>query len=270
MKATWVALLAFAGCVLAQPPGRGGPANWRFVGAEAGRPGPVVKNAPFSADVTTETTQVLADGNRIHQTSSMRLYRDSEGRTRREQSLDSLGGLASNANLPPVVFVSDPVTGVNYAISPSARTASRSSAGGRGFGGQPGSPGGRSPQGGRAADGGRRMRDEPQGDRPNMKTESLGRQTIEGIPAEGRRTTVTIPAGAMGNEQPMQSVSESWYSSELQIVVLSKRSDPRTGDSVTRYTNINRTEPLHTLFEIPADYKVSESGGGRGTRGAVK
>ena len=70
----------------AQPQERGGPPNWRFVGAEAGRPGAVVKNAPFSADVTTETSMVLQDGNHIRQTSSLRLYRDSEGRTRREQS----------------------------------------------------------------------------------------------------------------------------------------------------------------------------------------
>ena len=86
-----VGLLALAGGVQAQPQGRGGPPNWRFLGAEAGRPGAVVKGAPFSADVTTETTMVLQDGNHIRQTSSLRLYRDSDGRTRREQSLNSVG-----------------------------------------------------------------------------------------------------------------------------------------------------------------------------------
>ncbi len=82
--------LAAAIGVFAQPPGPGGPPNWRFVGAEAGRPGAVVKGAPFSADVTTETTMVLQDGNHIHQTSKLKLYRDGEGRTRREQSLNNL------------------------------------------------------------------------------------------------------------------------------------------------------------------------------------
>src|ERR1017187_9934488 len=121
-----IGLLAVAAAA-APPPSRGGAPNWgpRVVGAEPGRQGPVVKGAPFSADLVTETTQALADGNHIHQTSTSRLYRDAEGRTRREQSLNGLGVLAPNANLPPVVFINDPVAHVNYALSPSARTATR-------------------------------------------------------------------------------------------------------------------------------------------------
>jgi hypothetical protein len=236
-------LLAAAFGVQAQPPGRGGP-NWRFIGAEAGRPGPVVKGAPFSADVTTETTMVLQDGNHIHQVSKLRMYRDSEGRTRREQSLNSLGPLASNTNLPPVIFINDPVAGVNYALSPSAKTATRST-------------GGRGPAGNR----GPHMRGGPppgMESAQNRKTESLGSKTLEGVTAEGTRTTITIPAGQEGNEQPMQTVIETWYSPDLKEVVLSKRDDPRTGVTVTRYTNISRTEPQHSLFEVPADYKVSD------------
>ena len=135
-----VGLLALAAGAQAQPQGRG-PANWRLVGAEAGRPGPVVKNAPFSADITTETTVALADGNHIRQTSSLRVYRDNEGRTRREQSLNNVGGLVSNPNLPPVVFLNDPVAGVNYALIPSSRTGTRSASGGRGGNGQAGRAG---------------------------------------------------------------------------------------------------------------------------------
>jgi hypothetical protein len=246
-----VGLLALAAGAQAQPQGRGGPSNWRFVGAEAGRPGAVVKNAPFSADVTTETTIVLQDGNHIRQTSSLRLYRDSEGRTRREQSLRSVGGLTSNSNLPPVIFINDPVAGANYALSPSARTATRSTGGG-GRAGRQGPP----PD---APDRGRRLRGgPPNGDQQNVKTESLGRQTLEGVVADGTRTTMVIPAGQMGNELPLQTAVESWYSPDLQIVVLSKRNDPRSGETVMRYTNISRTEPSHTLFEVPADYKISD------------
>ena len=234
-------LLAAATGVQAQPPGRGGP-NWRFVGAEAGSLGAVVKGAPFSADVTTETTMVLQDGNHIHQVSKLRMYRDSEGRTRREQSLNSLGPLASNTHLPPVIFINDPVAGANYALNPSAKTATRTT-GGRG-------PAGRGP----------RMRGgPPPGMEPaqNRKTESLGSKTLEGVTAEGTRTTITIPAGQEGNEQPMQTVIETWYSPDLQITVLSKRDDPRAGVTVTRYTNISRTEAPHSLFEVPSDYKIS-------------
>jgi hypothetical protein len=258
-------LLAAAIGALAQPPGPGGPPNWRFVFAEAGRPGAVVKGAPFSADITTETTMVLQDGNHIHQTSKLRLYRDGEGRTRREQSLNNLGSLASNTNMPPVVFINDPVAGVNYALSPAAKTATKSNLGDGGRGGPTGNRGG--PAGNR--DG--RMRGGPSAGGPqrNLKTEPLGSKTMEGVTAEGTRTTITIPAGQEGNEQPMQTVIESWYNADLQVVVLSKRSDPRTGETVTRYTNISRTEPAHSLFELPADYTIDQTQG-RGPRPGSK
>jgi hypothetical protein len=103
----------------------------------------------------------------------------------------------------------------------------------------------------------------------SLKTESLGQKTIEGVPAEGTRTTTTIAAGQLGNEQPIQIVAETWYSADLRMAILSKRSDPRSGETVTRYTNISRTEPAHALFEVPADYKVTDSTG-RGPRTAAK
>jgi hypothetical protein len=267
---TLATVLVAAAAAFAQPPGRGGADNWgpRLVGAEPGRQGPVVKGAPFSADLVTETTQALADGNHIHLTSTSRLYRDAEGRTRREQSLNGLGALAPNANLPPVVFINDPVARVNYALSPAAHTAMRS-AGGRGlsWNGTAGEPARKQDA---AAGSGRRMRGaQAQASGQNQKTESLGRQTIEGVQTEGTRTTVTIAAGQMGNEQPMQIVTETWYSADLQMTVFSRRSDPRSGETVTRYTNISRTEPAHALFEVPADYKVTDAGG-RGQRPAAK
>jgi hypothetical protein len=88
----------------------------------------------------------------------------------------------------------------------------------------------------------------------------LGRQTIEGVPADGTRTTMTIAAGQMGNEQPIQIVTERWYSPDLQMEVLSKRTDPRMGETVTRLANISRAEPPSSLFDLPADYKVSDAG----------
>jgi len=78
------------------------------------------------------------------------------------------------------------------------------------------------------------------------------------VQAEGRRTTMTIPAGQAGNELPIYIVNESWYSSELHTTVLSKHSDPRNGETVTRLTNISRSEPAQVLFEAPADYKLRE------------
>jgi hypothetical protein len=109
---------------------------------------------------------------------------------------------------------------------------------------------------------------------PNFKTESLGRQTIEGVQAEGRRTTMTIPAGQAGNELPIHIVSENWYSTDLQTTVLSRHSDPRNGETVTRLLNFSRAEPSHALFEAPVDYKLTESAPGmphpRGAAGQTK
>ena len=96
-------------------------------------------------------------------------------------------------------------------------------------------------------------------DAKNVKTESLGKQTIEGVSADGTRSIRTIPAGEIGNEQPINIVSESWYSAELQTVVMSRHSDPRFGESSYRLTNINRTEPAASLFQVPSDYTVKEA-----------
>src|SRR5262249_61550126 len=81
---------------------------------------------------------------------------------------------------------------------------------------------------------------------------------IEGVTAEGTRVTVTIPAGAIGNLGPVEIVSERWHSAELQTVVLSRRTDPRFGETTYRLTNIVRAEPPAELFQVPADYKIEQ------------
>jgi hypothetical protein len=216
------------------PGGRG----VRFLGAEAGVPARVVKNAPYSADLITETTQMLADGNRLHQTTTARVYRDSQGRTRREQSLSGLGALTGRARLPRVVFINDPVAGVNYALNPEDHTASRSAwmhpAYGRGL-----PP--RLPRHG------------------DDKVESLGAETMEGVAVRGTRTTTTIPAGRIGNELPLVVVTETWYSADLDTAILTRRSDPRSGETVSRMSNLVRAEPPASLFQLPADFKVVDA-----------
>jgi hypothetical protein len=92
----------------------------------------------------------------------------------------------------------------------------------------------------------------------NEVKEQLGKQTIEGIEAEGTRTTVTIPVGEIGNERAIEIVSESWYSPELQLVVMTRHNDPRFGETTYKLTNINRAEPAKSLFEVPAGYTVKE------------
>jgi hypothetical protein len=92
----------------------------------------------------------------------------------------------------------------------------------------------------------------------NAKTESLGKQMIEGVEADGARTTITIPAGQIGNERPIEIVSESWYSPQLKTLVRSKQSDPRMGETTYRLTNVQLVEPLPSMFEVPADYTIQE------------
>jgi hypothetical protein len=207
----------------------------------------VVRNAPYAAEAVTEITQTLADGNRIHQVSTSRTCRDGEGRTRTEQSLSGLSAIAPNSNLPKVIFLQDPVAGISYALDATRKTATKSAwqRGGRG-------PGARPMAGGVAGWTGPRPGEE------SVKEESLGRQTMEGVPADGTRTTSAIPAGQVGNEQPISIVTERWYSPDLQVYLLTRHTDPRAGETVTRLTNLTRGEPAHSLFEVPADFKVIE------------
>ena len=233
-----VCILMLAGGASAQRGPFRGP-GLRLLDAQPGRPGQIVKGAPYSAEVSSETTQVLADGNKIRQTYSERLYRDSEGRTRREPSLSLLPGPDSAGCCPRVAFIDDPVASASYVLDLGRRSANRipwqqrpPNAPGRGRANNPSDP--------------------------NSKTESLGRQLIAGVSAEGTRITRTIPAGEIGNAQPIQIVTERWYSPELQAVILEKRTDPRFGESTYQWTNIVRVEPPSTLFAVPADFQTSQ------------
>ena len=98
----------------------------------------------------------------------------------------------------------------------------------------------------------------------NTNTESLGKQMIEGVEAEGKRTTTTIPVGAIGNERAIEIISESWYSPELQTTIMSKRTDPTSGETTFRMTNIRRGDPDASLFQIPSDYAIKEGGSAGG------
>jgi len=105
-----------------------------------------------------------------------------------------------------------------------------------------------------------KMKVRVKGPEPNTKSEELGSQVMEGVSVQGKRVTRTIPAGEIGNERPLEIVTETWFSPELQVVVMSRTSDPRSGDSVYKLTNVSRAEPDRALFEVPADYHVTNEG----------
>jgi hypothetical protein len=232
-----------------------------------------VKNAPFRADQVTETTQTLGDGTRIHNEHQVTIYRDSQGRVRRET--------------PEEISIMDPVSGVDYVLQPKDMTyrkmgvsvsVSSGSAEGRGLVAVRQLPA-------VIADGGgtnmpmffsQRVTEGPNVASFSIKSdtvtvtpkkESLGTQTMEGVNAQGEQRTSTIEAGAIGNDRPIQIVSEHWYSPDLQMDVMTRHSDPRTGEEIMRLTNINRAEPDPSMFQVPAGYQPIEGRGGRGVRG---
>jgi hypothetical protein len=219
----------------------------RFLGFEAGLGEKTVTGAPFSASFSTESTETLADGNQIKHTSTGTIARDSQGRTRRDMTLSAFGPMAvAGQSAPPhVTFVNDPVAGTHYILEADTKTARQMPPPpDKAEFSRKGHPGGRG-AGGDAAD-------------KETVTTSLGTQTIGGVTAEGTRYTRTIPAGQIGNVKPIVVVTERWYSPELQMAVMTKRSDPRSGDTVFQMTSVARTEPAASLFQVPADYTVAQ------------
>jgi hypothetical protein len=221
--------------------------------------GKVVKGAPFSAVAVSETTQTLADGNHITRTTQTNLYRDSQGRFRKEVTLSAIGPLAASGQPHSFVEISDPVAGTAYVLEPDQKVARPMpghmgmgvhTKGAADFAGGPGGPGEvfyRTFTEGKAGSA-----------NANAKAESLGAQTLDGVTAEGTRTTRTIPAGEIGNEKPITIVSERWYSADLQMDVKSTHSDPRFGETTYTLTNIQRAEPSVSLFSVPSDYTIEQ------------
>ena len=292
--------------------------TFSFIANEFRFDGKPVANAPYSAESVTESVQVLADGNRITNKTTSQVYRDAQGRTRREEPLPLSGATAKK-----MIFINDPVAKVSYILDPDKKTARKISGIASAFVmNRPGAStsstshtksstsqtitlhstnddvvfekrvkgpngeetvvrkvgeeakaeanklhgsaeavqirGAHPMEAGHAvAISGARSLSELK----NAKVDQLGKKVIEGIECTGTRTTVTLAAGTIGNERPIDTVSETWTSTELQTAVQTRRSDPRTGETSFKLTNVRRTEPLHSLFEVPADYKIEEAGG---------
>jgi hypothetical protein len=203
----------------------------------------VVKGAPYTATASTETTQVLADGNRIVHKQSGLVARDSQGRTRHEEVMAGMGPVQVNA--PKVVLIHDPVAGAAYMLEPEKQTARVMK---------------HNMSGTNMEQMHAKMQKEfaADGEQGNVKTESLGTQEIEGISAQGTRVTRTIPAGKIGNEQPIQITVETWVSPDLHTTILQKRNDPRFGESVFQLTNLKQGEPDASLFQIPSGFKTEQ------------
>lgn len=240
--------------------GPGGPIGPRMelLGFGEMHPGKVVTNAPYTAVAVTETKQTLADGNTIDRKVQSNVYRDSQGRVRRETTFTGVGPLAASGQARTVVMIHDPVASASYILHPDKKTAEQ----------LPARRGG-AKQGANANVQSRfeaRMQEEIANG--TLKKDDLGTQTINGISAQGTRYTRVIPAGQIGNANVITVTNEQWYSPDLQIVVKSVRTDPRFGTTSYTLSNIQRAEPAASLFTVPSDYAVKQvqvRGGRRGT-----
>jgi len=226
------------------PPAHGGwgGGRLRFLGLEAAFQRKTVTGAPYSAQAVTERVQVLANGNRIDQKTTANVYRDTQGRTRQDLTMGPMGPWGAPNNASPVVLIHDPVAGVAYTLNPSKQSAAKIPL---------------APRTG-PRENAQNRRANRQQTNPNVTSESLGNKMIAGVEAEGTRTTVTIPAGKIGNAEAIQIVTEKWYSPALQVTVMETRTDPRFGTTTYQLTNLSQADLDPELFKVPSNYTLRE------------
>ena len=207
-----------------------------------------VINEPFSCDAITTLMRTLPDGTHIsRQTMTVKMYRDSEGRTRSDRIPGKF--FAGEPAPAGTILIRDPIAGYSYVLETTAKIAHRTAIQ-RARPGQPMIP--------------------PNSPTPvpapasntsgqQVKIENLGTQTLEGLVVEGRRTMVTTPAGSIGNDRDIVNVSEIWSNKELRLMILQVHSDPRNGETTTKIENLSRTQPDPNLFLPPPDYRIVDT-----------
>lgn len=254
-----------------------------------------VKNAPYSAEIISEQQHTLADGNQIANKRSTMSYRDSAGRTRQE--IRDAGGTLRSVTINDAVegstYILNPEAKTATKIGPHRALARIAGDRARARIEDMQKDGGERviiKRIERQADGEarRRIREDVRirvhkemANRPHIAgmdrigpaiagafgdvkwasratVKDLGAKEIDGIKAQGKMKSYEIPAGEIGNRNPIVVASESWYSPELQVTLLTRRSDPRTGERTWRMSNIKREEPAAALFAVPADYAVKD------------
>jgi hypothetical protein len=237
----------------------------------------VVKGKPYSANTSTETVQTLPDGNRIAHRTVSRFYRDSEGRTRREQTFGNVNPDDSSPH-EVKVFIEDPAIGTAFVLDPGSKTADKMQRTRKFLDERNAEDGGTrimiksdndSETGDQSAPGPMvvKFREDRSGnpntlafpvpdEKRDVVKEDLGTRNIEGVDCSGTRQTITIPAGAIGNEKPISIVTETWFAPVIAAVVESTSDDPRYGKTTYQLTNVQLSEPSRSLFEPPPNFKV--------------
>jgi hypothetical protein len=256
-------------------PGEGQEAQQKVMLEVIAADAQVVKGKPYSADTSTETVQTMLDGNRIVHRTVSKFYRDSEGRTRREQTFGNVG--PSNSSPHEVkVFIDDPVNGTGFVLDPGSKSADKMQRTRKFLDEQNAEDDGtrimfKSITDGETGGQGApvhmmvKFQDDHAGslsaivpdENREVAKEELGTRNIEGVDCNGTRQTITIPASAIGNEKPISIVTETWFAPSIAAVVESTSDDPRYGKTTYQLKNVQLSEPSRTLFEPPADFKIN-------------
>ena len=228
------------------PPGMGGgmmlsmhgPGGGAFFHEEIGEGPKVVTGAPMTAVVEVTHDSTLQDGNTIHTQNQSTIYRDSEGRVRREVPFEFMTPTTGSTK-GNMIIIMDPVAGTRYVLNPQNKTAHS----------MPMHPP-RQPAGTPEGESSAKVAD------ANTATVDLGTKSILGLQSTGTRMTRTIPAGQIGNAKAIEVVTERWMSTDLQIPMSMTHTDPMMGTMSTQVTSVTRGEPSASLFQVPSDYKV--------------
>jgi hypothetical protein len=244
----------------------------------------VVTGEPYLAQAVTELQQTTADGTHITQSSTATIARDSQGRTVRSETLEGIhrwvskSGSSGESGKTTLTTIFDPVasqhidytsdSGVAHVITMNSSGDAPSTSGQiSGYRSAmdtgPALISGPPPPGAPAVAismGFNPLHADSSG-QSNANTVSLGTKTVDGLAAQGSRSTMTIPAGTMGNDKDIVVTQETWYSPELEMVLASIHSDPRFGVTTYSVTNLQREEPDASLFQVPAGYTVQRIDG---------
>ncbi len=222
---------------------------------------PAQAGKPFSAMAISQSEQTYLDGTRVTHAVTMMEYRDMEGRTREEP--------AEPPEPVKQIMIRDPVAGVRYRVDIAGKTATKTVLTGVSALPTVQSPlgtfapteGGRGGRGGNASSDSAEVRDYQKkvaqtARKPSDIVEDLGTMSLNGVLARGTRTTVVVPAGAIGNDREFRSVEERWFSDELNLLIRSISTDPRFGTTTYERKNVSRQTPDPSLFQVPAGYNV--------------
>jgi hypothetical protein len=222
-----------------------------FAGLLAGEP-PAIPGAPYSAVAVTQSTTSFSDGNRIVRTNTIRYFRDGQGRTRVER------GTGAGAGMDGAITITDPVAGQLYFIRPQSKTVEAITLPPRVLAAEA-TP--RPPMDGQVPFA---LLGMGMGIGANLSTEattaetSLGQKSVNGVAATGTRVVRTFPAGVLGNEKPITSTVDEWFSSDLGVPVQVTQKSSIGGDISLNLTQVVRGEPDPTLFAPPAGYTVHQ------------